>query len=229
LRGGARMGGPRRGSGHLPAPRVETMQQLTGFLLLFPLFVLAVVVHEVSHGWAALGLGDRTALEAGRLTLNPLRHVDPIGTLLLPVFLQMINAPFVFGWAKPVPVNPLSFRCPRQGMLWVGAAGPAANFLLAAAAAFLSHAGAGVLSGLAVDLLRALALINLVLGVFNLLPVPPLDGSRVLLGLVPPAWAGVLGRLERWGILLVILLLYTGALDRILGPSVWFLARALGL
>lgn len=205
------------------------METLTGWLFIFPLFVMAVVVHEVSHGWVALRLGDRTALESGRLTLNPLRHIDPIGTVALPLFLRLVDAPFVFGWAKPVPINPLNFRHPRRDMLWVGAAGPAANMALASAAALLSGAGQLWLPALAVALLKYLAVINVVLGVFNLLPVPPLDGSRILLGMLPRAWAGILLLLERWGILLVFLLLYSGVLDRILSPAVGFLIRLLGL
>lgn len=205
------------------------METLTGWLFIFPLFVMAVVVHEVSHGWVALRLGDRTALESGRLTLNPLRHIDPIGTVALPLFLRLVDAPFVFGWAKPVPINPLNFRHPRRDMLWVGAAGPAANLALASAAALFSHVGQPLLPGLGIALLKYLAVINVVLGVFNLLPVPPLDGSRILLGMLPRAWAGILLLLERWGILLVFLLLYSGALDRILSPAVGFLIRLLGL
>lgn len=202
---------------------------MTGLLFIFPLFVMAVVVHEVSHGWVALRLGDRTAQESGRLTLNPLRHIDPIGTVALPLFLRLVDAPFVFGWAKPVPINPLNFRRPRRDMLWVGAAGPAANLALASVAALFSHLGQPWLPSLGVALLKYLAVINVVLGVFNLLPIPPLDGSRVLLGLVPPAWARVLVVLERWGIFLVILLLYSGVLDRILSPAVGLLVRLLGL
>ena len=205
------------------------METLTGFLFLFPLFMMAVVIHEVSHGVVADYLGDLTARRAGRLTLNPFRHMDLFGTVLLPLFLQLVHAPFVFGWAKPVPVDYRNLRHPKRDMFWIGAAGPAANFLLAATAALLLKAGGPALPPVLAELLRAVALINIGLGAFNLLPVPPLDGSRVLAGLLPARLAAGLLRLERWGILLVMLLLYFGIIDRVVWPAVAWLARAFGL
>lgn len=196
---------------------------------MFPLFMVAVIIHEVSHGWVALAFGDPTARIAGRLTLNPLRHVDSVGTVLLPVALLLLGAPFVFGWARPVPVNPAYFRRPRRGMLWVGLAGPAANFALAVVLALLLHGTGDLLGSLARDLIRTVILINLVLGVFNLLPIPPLDGSRILAGLVPLSWAKRVMALERWGILIVVVLLWFGLLRRVLWPAVLFLARLLGV
>ena len=203
--------------------------RLASFLLLLPFFILAVVIHEVSHGWVALQLGDSTALTAGRLTLNPLKHIDLMGTILLPVLLLVLHSPFVFGWAKPVPINILNLRHPKRDMLWVGAAGPAANFFLAVVGALLVRAGAPWMPPLLVGLLKYLVLINLILGTFNLLPIPPLDGSRVLAGLLPLSAARWLFALERWGIILVMGLLYFGVLDRILWPAVTFLAKVLGL
>ena len=205
------------------------MGTLTGFLLIFPLFIMAVVVHEVSHGLVAEALGDPTARRAGRLTLNPLRHVDPIGTVLLPLFLRLIHAPFVFGWAKPVPINFANLRHPKRDVLWIGAAGPAANFLLAGGTALLLKMAGPALPAVAAGLLRYLALINLMLGTFNLLPVPPLDGSRVLVGLLPARWAVGFLLLERWGIVLVMLLLYSGVIDRVIWPTVAWLAQVLEL
>ena len=205
------------------------MSVLLPFLLLFPLFMLAVMVHEVSHGLVALTLGDSTAREAGRLTLNPLRHVDPVGTVALPLFLIFVNSPFVFGWAKPVPVNAFNLRHPKRDMLWVGIAGPAANFLLAASGAALRALFGGGLPELAAGLVRYFVLANLVLGTFNLLPVPPLDGSRVLTGLLPVPLARVVVSAERWGFLIVMALLYFGVLDRLVWPVVGFLARMLGV
>lgn len=199
------------------------------FLILFPLFMIAVMVHEVSHGWVALRLGDPTAKLAGRLTINPFKHMDPIGTVALPLLLIFLRAPFVFGWARPVPINPLRLRQPKRDLLWVGMAGPAANLALAAVAAALLQWVELLLPNLAVAALRYLILINLVLGIFNLLPIPPLDGSRILTGLLPIRYARSLLALERWGFLLVLLLLYLGLIDRFLWPAVVFLAEVLGV
>lgn len=198
-------------------------------LLLFPLFILAVVLHEVSHGWVALHFGDTTALRAGRLTLNPFKHVDLLGTVLLPLALVVLKAPFVFGWAKPVPIDVRNFRHPRRDMLWVGAAGPAMNLLLAAAGAFFLRLAAGISHPLAVPVLKYFIVMNLVLGTFNLIPIPPLDGSRVLTGVVPVKLAAVMLAFERWGIVVVLALLYLGVLDRILWPLVSVLAKLLGV
>ena len=202
---------------------------IAGFLVLFPLFMTAVIAHELSHGLVALYFGDNTARLAGRLTLNPLKHMDWVGTLLLPLFLRVLNAPFVFGWAKPVPINILNMRHPKRDMLWVGAAGPAANFLLAGTVSLLIRGVGSIVPPLAVELAKYLILINLVLGTFNLLPIPPLDGSRVLTGLLPAPLAVRMIAMERWGIVLVFLLLYLGVINRILWPIVGFLARMLGV
>ena len=204
------------------------MSFLLPFLFLFPLFMLAVMVHEVSHGLVALALGDSTARDAGRLTLNPLRHIDPVGTLALPLLLLSMHLP-AFGWAKPVPINVLNLRRPKRDMLWVGAAGPAANFLFAAAGAGLLSVFGGALPALAAELARYLIQINLVLGTFNLLPIPPLDGSRVLTSLLPLPLARLMLSMERWGFLFVFALLYLGVLDKLIWPAVEFLARMLRL
>ncbi len=202
---------------------------LTGFLFLFLLFLSAVVIHELSHGFVALAFGDTTAQRAGRLTLNPLKHVDPIGTLFLPLFLRLIGSPVTFGWAKPVPINPVNLRHPRRDMLWIGMAGPVSNLLMAlAAAGFLRLLGPG-LPATVVALVKYLALVNLVLGTFNLLPIPPLDGSRVLLSLVPARFAVGLILMERWGFILIFLLLYLGWIDKVLAPMIGFLVQFLGL
>ncbi len=183
--------------------------------------VIAITLHEAAHGYAALGLGDDTAKRAGRLSLNPIRHVDPIGTLLVPGILlvgQLLTLGRVegmFGWAKPVPVAVWRLRHPRQGMMLVAAAGPAMNFALALLAGLLAHPLGWVEGSLSADsagwLYRFLALsilANLVLGLFNLLPIPPLDGGRILAGLLPPRLAAPYMQLERWGILLVLLLVF---------------------
>ncbi len=205
------------------------MESVFSFLFLFPLFMLAVIVHEVSHGWLALRLGDPTALNAGRLTLNPLKHVDPVGTVLLPLVMLAMRAPFVFGWAKPVPINAMNLRHPKRDMLWVGVAGPAANFLLAFGVALGLQLAGGWVPPVGVSLAKTLILINLVLGTFNLVPIPPLDGSRILVGILPPVAAKALLSLESWGIVVVFGLLYLGFMDRILWPMVSLLARFLGV
>lgn len=180
--------------------------------------VLAITLHEAAHGYAALALGDTTAKEAGRLSLNPLRHVDRVGTLLIPGFLlitQLLLPPhrvtFMFGWAKPVPIAPWRFRDPRRGMALVALAGPAMNVFLAWVAALLMPATAGQGSefrAMETQFLFYFMLSNLVLGLFNLLPIPPLDGGRVAVGLLPldlaRRWAG----LERYGILIVLGLVF---------------------
>lgn len=189
--------------------------------------VLAITLHEAAHGYAALALGDPTAKLAGRLSLNPLRHVDQFGTIILPGFLlvsQLLTigrVEFMFGWAKPVPVNPWAFANPRRGMMWVAMAGPAMNFFLAWLAALALHpfAGAEGLAAIVVQvLLLRLILFNLVLGLFNLLPIPPLDGGRIAVGVLPlplaRRWAGM----ERAGLGIVLAVVFI----------VPFLAHALG-
>ena len=205
------------------------MELLIGFLILFPLFMFTVVIHEVSHGVVANFLGDPTARQAGRLTLNPLKHIDPFGTLLFPLMLRLIHSPIVFGWAKPVPVDFRNLPHPKRGMLWVGAAGPFSNFLVAAATALLMRVGGLAWPPVVISILQALALMNLSLGLFNLLPIPPLDGSRILVGLLPVSWAAVVLKMERWGILLLMVLLYFGVGDRLIWPAVGWFAKFLGL
>ena len=183
--------------------------------------VIAITLHEAAHGYAALALGDDTAKRMGRLSLNPLRHVDQVGTILLPGFLlitQLLTVgrvEFMFGWAKPVPVNVLGLRNPLQGMMIVAAAGPAMNFLLAWIAGLLVHPvelwGALVSPdslGTAYRFLALCILANLVLGLFNLLPIPPLDGGRIVAGLLPRALAVRYMGLERWGILIVLFVVF---------------------
>ncbi|MBR0681669.1 site-2 protease family protein [Roseomonas eburnea] len=183
--------------------------------------VLAITIHEAAHGYAALALGDDTAQRAGRISLNPLRHVDPLGTLIVPglmVLGQLLTIGQVqamFGWAKPVPVDIWRLRSPRWGMVLVAAAGPGVNALLAFSAALLAHlvlAAQGMIGPeLTQFLLRFVALsivANLVLGLFNLLPVPPLDGGRIMVGILPRAPAIALARAEPYGMMIVILVLF---------------------
>jgi len=203
-----------------------------------PLLV-AVVLHEVAHGAVAYACGDPTAARAGRLTLNPLAHIDPVGTLLIPGLLVLMplllgTRPFLFGWAKPVPIDPRWFRRPRLDGLLVALAGPGTNLTLAVLSAV-------ALGGLAASVteptpmtrfLASLAtqsiVVNCVLAVFNLFPVPPLDGGRVLAAVLPPEWARVLDRVERVGIVVVLLVVMnTGILSRLVQPVIaWCYALA---
>jgi Zn-dependent protease len=173
--------------------------------------ILAITFHEAAHGWVAERCGDPTARLLGRVSFNPIRHIDLFGTLLLPALLLLLKAPFLFGYAKPVPVNFGRLRHPRRDMIWVALAGPAANILLALAAALLLHPAVHVPPALAPWIGENLAnaiLINVVLAVFNMLPLPPLDGGRVLTGLLPHHAALRFARLEPFGLLILIGLLF---------------------
>jgi Zn-dependent protease len=169
--------------------------------------VLAITFHEAAHGFVAHRLGDNTAWQLGRVSFNPLKHIDPFGTLILPAMLLLSHSPFLFGYAKPVPVNFRALRNPRLDMVWVALAGPATNILLAlvAAAAFhaLPYAPANAAQWIADNLKNAL-IINVVLAIFNMLPIPPLDGGRVAVGLLPKVLAYPLSRLEPFGMLILI-------------------------
>lgn len=205
---------------------------------------LCVIPHEVAHGLVAFWLGDPTAKRAGRLSLNPLRHLDPIGSVILPLALILIRrftgVPLVvFGWAKPVPINPYYFRDPWRGMMWVGLAGPATNIVLAGASATLARLLylAGVRNSLVFTFLAMLTVISLVIAFFNLIPLPPLDGSRILSYFLPLRWRLEMMKLEQFGIIVVVVLFLLGVLDAVfqgaevvavhlLGRSV---ARASGL
>jgi Zn-dependent protease len=169
--------------------------------------VIAITFHEAAHGFVAHRLGDDTAYKLGRVSFNPLRHIDPFGTLMLPAILLLSHSPFLFGYAKPVPVNFRALRSPRIDMVWVALAGPATNIALAvlAAAAFhvVGYLPANAAQWLADNLKNALV-INIILAIFNMLPIPPLDGGRVAVGLLPRALAHPLSRLEPFGMLILI-------------------------
>lgn len=198
---------------------------------------LSIILHEVAHGWVAYRLGDPTAKLAGRLTLNPLAHIDPIGTLLVPGVLLLLaavtKAPIIlFGWARPVPINPLYFRRPYRDLMLVGLAGPLLNLALAglglAAWYPLSQAGQA-LPELLTLFLAALILINIVLALYNLIPIPPLDGSRVLAYFLPPRGRLFLHRLEPFGLFLALGVLFLLWQSDLLGRLLGSLLRWLGL
>ncbi|MEO5574447.1 MAG: site-2 protease family protein [Gammaproteobacteria bacterium] len=194
--------------------------------------IFAITVHEVAHGWAARRLGDPTAMMLGRLTLNPIKHIDPIGTLLVPAVMFMVS-PFVFGWAKPVPVTWENLKHPKRDMALVAAAGPLANLIMALLWGLLIKITLmfGAQPGQPAQFLIYMGIagisINIILMVLNLLPIPPLDGGRVLSGLLPGPWAWQLNRIESYGFVLLLLLLVTGVLGQILTPIVSALQRAL--
>ncbi|WP_425908954.1 site-2 protease family protein [Nitrobacter sp. TKz-YC02] len=169
--------------------------------------VIAITFHEAAHGFVAYRLGDNTAWKLGRVSFNPLRHIDPFGTVILPGILLLSHAPFLFGYAKPVPVNFRNLNHPRMDMVWVALAGPATNILLALVAASAFH-GLGLVPGNSTqwvaDNLKNALIINVILAVFNMLPIPPLDGGRVAVGLLPNVLAAPLSRLEPYGMLILI-------------------------
>jgi Zn-dependent protease len=169
--------------------------------------VIAITFHEAAHGYVAHRLGDNTAFEQGRVSFNPLKHIDPFGTLIMPAILLVSHSPFLFGYAKPVPVNFGALRNPRVDMVWVALAGPATNIALALVAALAFHILGYLPENAAqwvVDNLKNALVINVILAIFNMLPIPPLDGGRVAVGLLPRALAVPLARLEPYGMLILI-------------------------
>ena len=188
--------------------------------------LLAIVLHEVAHGWVADKLGDNTARFMGRLTLNPIKHIDPIGTIAIPLVLVVLGSPFLFGYAKPVPVDFRKLNNPKRDMIWVALAGPATNLLLAIASAVILMIAVNmpasmmwVVEPLAL-MCQASIIINMVLCIFNLLPLPPLDGGRIAVGVLPGPLAWQLSRIEPYGMMIVIALLMLGFFQAVIGPMV---------
>lgn len=184
------------------------MNEISKIIYLLPILIVAVIIHEYAHGKVAEYLGDPTARNMGRLTLNPKAHIDPFGSILLPLLLIAANSPIIFGMAKPVPVNPSYFKNPRKGMMYVGLAGPTANLLLAAASGFMVRLGLFSTVSWLITLLEYSVMINVILAVFNLIPIPPLDGSKVIAVFIPWEVYPTYLSFEKYGILFLFLLLF---------------------
>lgn len=196
-------------------------------LITFVILLFSAIVHEVSHGLMAEKLGDDTAREEGRITLNPIPHIDPFGSILLPMLLLAVHSPIIFGAAKPVPVNFNNLRNPKSGMALVSLAGPLSNFALALL--FVIPIKLGLTNSISYPILLQAILINLVLGIFNLVPIPPLDGSKILASLGSDKWMEKILSLERYGFILVIIFLYLGWLNYLLLPVIFGFGQIFGL
>lgn len=197
--------------------------------LVLVLIFFSVVCHEIAHGLAAWKLGDPTAWRMGRLSFNPLVHIDIFGTILLPLFLLLTGSRFLFAWAKPVPVNPAYFRNRKQGMMLVALAGPATNLALAVAMSLVLKFGGAMMPAFLAKALATTALMNVILMVFNLIPIPPLDGSRIVANFLGGKLYWNYMRLERYGMMIVFGLLFLGVISRLLYPVMILGIRFLGI
>jgi Zn-dependent protease len=210
---------------------MDELSTIQKIVVMAPPLIFAIVLHEVAHGWVANKLGDHTARDMGRLTLNPISHIDLFGTIIMPVLCILAHAP-IFGYAKPVPINPYNFQNPKKGMALSSIAGPSVNIFMAVSFAFLLRvvmaALEGVVSkqawqlfGLPLSLMFGFGvIINVALAVLNLIPIPPLDGSRIVYWVLPDKQAAAYYRLERYGIIILLLLMATNILGRIILPII---------
>ena len=189
--------------------------------------LFAITLHEAAHGWVASKLGDHTARMMGRVTLDPTKHIDPIGTIAIPLVLLISSSGFIFGWAKPVPINFNALRSGKSGMIWVALAGPGANLLMAIGWLFVLIIAINMNTPVLIEMGRIGILVNCVLAVFNLLPIPPLDGSRVISALLPNRLSYQYNQLEQYGLYILLGLMFLGGFNYLVRPSVelllsWF-------
>ena len=203
------------------------MPDLQTLLIYIIPILFAITLHEAAHGWVASKFGDHTARMMGRVTLNPVKHIDPVGTILVPAALLIMSTGFIFGWAKPVPINFNALRSPKSGMIWVALAGPGANLIMAIGWLLVLFLAIKMNIPILQRMADAGILINILLAVFNLLPIPPLDGSRVISALLPNPLAYKYNQLEQYGLFILIGLMYFGGFDKIVKPMVvlvlsWF-------
>lgn len=199
--------------------------QIIQTLLIYAIPVLfAITVHETAHGWVAMKLGDRTAWMMGRITLNPVKHIDPIGTILIPTVLYFTSG-FIFGYAKPVPINFNALRSPKKDMLWVAIAGPASNFIMAALWLIIILLAINLNSKFLIEMAQVGVQINLVLAVLNLLPLPPLDGGRIMSSLLPKKLAYEYDQLEPYGLFILLGLIFLGVFQNVILPIVVVIQR----
>lgn len=196
----------------------------TLLIYIIPL-VFAITLHEAAHGWVASKLGDHTARMMGRVTLDPTKHIDPIGTIAIPLVLLLSSSGFIFGWAKPVPINFNALRSGKSGMIWVALAGPGANLLMAIGWLLLMIIGINMNIPVLIEMGRVGILVNCVLAVFNLLPIPPLDGSRVISALLPSRLSYQYNQLEQYGLYILLSLMFLGGFNYLVRPMVeWLLS-----
>ena len=198
----------------------------TLLIYIIPL-LFAITLHEAAHGWIASKLGDHTARMMGRVTLDPTKHIDPIGTIAIPLVLLLSSSGFIFGWAKPVPINFKALRNGKNGMIWVALAGPGANIVMAVCWLFLMIIAINMNIAVLIEMGRIGILVNCVLAVFNLLPIPPLDGSRVISALLPNRLAYQYNQLEQYGLYILLGLMFLGGFNYLVRPWVelilgWF-------
>jgi len=198
----------------------------TLLIYIIPL-LFAITLHEAAHGWVASKLGDHTARMMGRVTLDPTKHIDPIGTIAIPLVLLLSSSGFIFGWAKPVPINFNALRNGKNGMIWVALAGPGANIFMAICWLFVMVIAINMNMALLIEMGRIGILVNCVLAVFNLLPIPPLDGSRVISALLPNRLAYQYNQLEQYGLYILLGLMFLGGFNYLVRPWVelilgWF-------
>ena len=194
----------------------------TLLIYIIPL-LFAITLHEAAHGWVASKLGDHTARMMGRVTLDPTKHIDPIGTIAIPLVLLLSSSGFIFGWAKPVPINFNALRSGKNGMIWVALAGPGANMFMAICWLFIMIVAIKMNIAVLIEMGRVGILVNCVLAVFNLLPIPPLDGSRVISALLPNRLAYQYNQLEQYGLYILLGLMFLGGFNYLVRPWVEFI------